>query len=660
MDGKDSGNLSEKAALPLLLDYHRRRASGQLKLERPPLQKAVYFREGSILFAASNDPKDQLASILVEEGKLTSDQMQMAQARVAPGNPLAKVLVDSGYLSQRELAEAARLKVEKILTDVFGWKEGQYVFAPGTLPKGAIDNLDLSTPALFFNSVRHLQNREWVLEELGSLDTVLSTTPSFSNFLQEARVDEEAKQVFELVDGVKTAKQIAAVSSLSEFDVCKILAGGLVLGAFTPEPQAAAEAPGPPPFSETQDLFGNSASPFEGPSPSSGQDVEINIEPPPIQEEEEPPMEPTIHEAAHDPQTGPPDFSSHRTSPPSDFEAPTSAGARHSPPTIPSVTTPFDRTAQQEDESQRDVRHLLIDEPEAERSYAEVASGLRRPRPRNRPRPNRIEELKKPALIAATVLILVGGGYFFVWPLVQSFLSPEESQTPSASPTQEAPAAPGPTAPSTANAITSTAPSGKEPSNASPAPTPPGASSPSATPPAAPTSPPNGAQTPSPRPQESPPSATAPTPSPRPTTPTSPVPRDPRPGATSPTPDAPVSPTPGAGATGMERAHQLLRGGSYPEAARQFHQHLRQSAADKYTIALASYCNTDNVSRAINNAGSTNELFILPFTEQGRTCYRVVWGVYDSSQTARRQLSAIPSSIRQPDSQPVPLAPLIQ
>ena len=31
---------------------------------------AVYFRDGQILFAASNDPQDQLASILVEEGKL--------------------------------------------------------------------------------------------------------------------------------------------------------------------------------------------------------------------------------------------------------------------------------------------------------------------------------------------------------------------------------------------------------------------------------------------------------------------------------------------------------------------------------------------------------------------------------------------------------------
>ena len=90
MDVQDSGSLGQKAFLTLLVELHQGNATGSLKLERAPLQKAVYFRDGQILFAASNDPQDQLASILVEEGKLSKDQMQVAQARVTAGNPLAK------------------------------------------------------------------------------------------------------------------------------------------------------------------------------------------------------------------------------------------------------------------------------------------------------------------------------------------------------------------------------------------------------------------------------------------------------------------------------------------------------------------------------------------------------------------------------------------
>jgi len=56
MDIKESGNLAQKAVLSLLAELHQKSVTGSLKLERAPLQKAVYFRGGQILFAASYDP----------------------------------------------------------------------------------------------------------------------------------------------------------------------------------------------------------------------------------------------------------------------------------------------------------------------------------------------------------------------------------------------------------------------------------------------------------------------------------------------------------------------------------------------------------------------------------------------------------------------------
>ncbi|HJS74307.1 MAG TPA: DUF4388 domain-containing protein, partial [Vicinamibacteria bacterium] len=261
MEDRESGNLSRKPALELLVELHRGSVTGSLKLERAPLQKAVYFRDGQILFAASNDPKDQLASILVEEGKLGPDQMQVAQARVSPGNPLAKVLTELGYISQRELAEAARVKVEKILTDLYTWKEGTYQFATKSLPKGAID-LELSTSRLLFASIRRVQDRDWVLRQLGSLDTVLVPTPSLPQFLAQTEPEPLAAEVLKLADGMKTVKQIGSVSSLGEFEVCKVLAAALVAGAL-----GRADAPTIPLASEDAFSFPQAAESFSFPPP---------------------------------------------------------------------------------------------------------------------------------------------------------------------------------------------------------------------------------------------------------------------------------------------------------------------------------------------------------------------------------------------------------
>ena len=142
-----SGNI-EPAAFPhLLVDLHGHGATGSLKVTGPHHPKALYFRSGRVLFGSSNDPRDQLGSILIESGKITREQLDEVNAKVGPGNPLAKVLSESGFVNQRELGDAARVKVERILADVLSWDSGTFEFEDGVLPKGAVD-LKLSTEKL--------------------------------------------------------------------------------------------------------------------------------------------------------------------------------------------------------------------------------------------------------------------------------------------------------------------------------------------------------------------------------------------------------------------------------------------------------------------------------------------------------------------------------
>jgi hypothetical protein len=123
-----SGNIDPTTFPFLLMDLHRRGATGSLKVEGPSHPKALYFRGGRILFGSSNDPKDQLGSILIEQAKITQEQLDDVNAKVGPGNPLAKVLAESGYVNQRELGEAARIKVERILSDVIAYGSGSFEF----------------------------------------------------------------------------------------------------------------------------------------------------------------------------------------------------------------------------------------------------------------------------------------------------------------------------------------------------------------------------------------------------------------------------------------------------------------------------------------------------------------------------------------------------
>src|SRR5512139_2737406 len=166
-----SGNIDAKAFPFLVMDLHHHGATGSLKVDGPTYQKALYFRGGRILFGSSNDPRDQLGAILIESGRITREQLDEVNAKVGPGNPLAKVLAESGFVNQRELGDAARVKVERILADVLSWDSGTFEFEDGVLPKGAVD-LRLSTEKLLLSAVQRIPDRSFALRHVG-LEMVL-------------------------------------------------------------------------------------------------------------------------------------------------------------------------------------------------------------------------------------------------------------------------------------------------------------------------------------------------------------------------------------------------------------------------------------------------------------------------------------------------------
>ena len=643
MEDKESGSLSQKPTLDLIIELYRGAVTGSLKLERAPLQKAVYFRDGQILFAASNDPKDQLASILVEEGKLGPDQMQVAQARVSAGNPLAKVLTELGYISQRELADAARIKVEKILTDLYTWTEGTYQFATKSLPKGAID-LDLSTPQLIYASIGRIQDRDWILRELGSLDAVLAAGPTLDVFIRETKADDQASEVLRQADGVKSVTQIGALSSLGEFEVCKVLAAGLVAGALT----KAGDAVVPGPVAAPDDAFSiPSEPPTFDPAPSSaevpfggGETVGLETNPPPS---------PASDDAFHAPTDD------------TVFEAPpkpeeTEKTVFEAAPDIPSglPTEPVPTSMPEEPPSMNfgapnaTASELLIDEPEPD-----ISSTRMPPRPKGRRDGASSGNLMGILKIAGVIVVAAAAAfsvYYFVWPMFAG--EGEEGDTP---PTATASATTTPPSPTpTLPAVSSSSPDAPDTN------TPPASTDSRAT--GASTGPRPAPAQPTPRPAPTPGAQPGPTPTPAPPPATTSATR--RPGPT-PAPRRP-SPSPsgstgtGSGGTGGGNGRRLLAGGDISGAADAFLRELRSSGRNKFTVAVGLYCNEDNVGRVVSNARGSEQLYVLPTTIQGRPCFRVVWGTFDTRQAAEQGMGSVPNDIRAGDAAAVPVASVLR
>ncbi len=650
-----SGGIDPKAFPFVIAHLHRQGATGSLKVDGPSYQKAVYFRGGRILFGSSNDPKDQLGAILIETGRISPEQLEEVNAKVGPGNPLAKVLAESGFVNQRELSEAARTKVERILADIIFYDGGSFEFEDGVLPKGAVD-LKLVTERLIVAAVRRIQDRAFVLRHIDGLDVVLVPTADAAPKIAE--LDADTTVLPQRFDGRRNIKDAAADARMDEFDAAKISCALLFLGfvekaktvgieetlgdspaLFTPGdlgaeldlgeaarlavdglPQEAPEMDATMLISEPPDFDTSPPTPLDTPPPAEP-DAELNTlprmkapeipaeppipPPPPAPAPPPPPRQPLTMPMPRIPAPTPVPEPERQREPetiilPGPGEGPSISGIFPVPPgieTAPDPVTPLPPKATAPP-SKEDLAALdaLLNARHVEGPMAPFEKGGRASDPRWEPRfdggnrRNHRASAGRGKLFGAIAVLLLAVGAAVWFFLV--------------APRLEAPVTPATTLVAAAPTTTTLPAATLAPATS----TPPALSAPATTPPS---------------------SAPAPTPTPAPPT---------------------TQPARTEKAGSLADARTAFRRGAFAEAAHGFTTNLR-GARNTYTVQLLVACSDETVSKAVD-AVSAPDLFIVPVSYKGRSCYRICWGLYDSESRARAGIGSVPEYFRKGGASP--------
>ena len=171
------------------------------------LARTVHFDSGDIVFASSNHPSDKLSAIMVECGKLTQDQMDYALANLRPGLTIGKNLIEMGFITQRDLLEAARLQVGKIVTSAMLATE-RPVFDYRNELEESIVRLPLNTPSLLFEGTMAVTDREGLLKLLGPCNQVVQLLDG-KRVYEELDLPSDLLKMAGLMDGTHTIMDIS-------------------------------------------------------------------------------------------------------------------------------------------------------------------------------------------------------------------------------------------------------------------------------------------------------------------------------------------------------------------------------------------------------------------------------------------------------------------
>lgn len=218
---------------------HQSRRTSVLTVVDGTVRKSIYFRDGSITAASSNQPEDRFGDIMFRRGMISRDQLDIALHRVGPGRKIGNVLLDQGLITGGDLWKIIRIQIEEIVYSVLLIEAGQYTVAtydPSQVPTST----PLETQHLLLEGLRRKDEMLHLREELPAAERVLAQTGYLTPSVQ---LDMAEQTTYALVDGRRTVGEVLKASGLGDFVATRalhrLLRTGLVGEAVALDPGEA-------------------------------------------------------------------------------------------------------------------------------------------------------------------------------------------------------------------------------------------------------------------------------------------------------------------------------------------------------------------------------------------------------------------------------------
>lgn len=201
-------------------------STGILSLVSGGARKAIYIRDGRVVFAASNLPNDRLGELLLREGKITVEEYEASIRAISKGKRQGKALVEMGALSPKDLWEGVQFQIKEIVYSVFQWADGQFHFEASSLPEKERITVDLDIRDLILAGIRRVDAHGSLQARYPEGSLVVERVPD----QQPPELEPYERHVLGLADGERSVLEISRESEIGDNETLKVVLTLLATG----------------------------------------------------------------------------------------------------------------------------------------------------------------------------------------------------------------------------------------------------------------------------------------------------------------------------------------------------------------------------------------------------------------------------------------------
>jgi hypothetical protein len=211
--------------LPEVLTFlNTARKSGTLTFANEGKEAHLYFQDGALVYAASNQEHFRLGAILLRKKKITREQRDRIDALMQrDGGQFGQLSVQSGVMTDAELRDSLKVQASEIVYDAFVWDGGTFAFEQHTtLPAHAV-TIAIDLANLIMEGARRIEEWEQCLKLLPDRSMIFRVvaTPRDEKITLTA---DEWKILF-LINGQRTIQELCDDSEDDPFHVYRLLYG---------------------------------------------------------------------------------------------------------------------------------------------------------------------------------------------------------------------------------------------------------------------------------------------------------------------------------------------------------------------------------------------------------------------------------------------------
>jgi len=225
-----AGNLNTVSLPDVFQLIFTSKMTGALKIAKGSDEKSIYFKNGMIIFAASNDSQDLFGNILVKKGRISREDLNKVIAGQQGGKKIGALLVEKKLFTREEIIGYLKMQIEEIVYSLFGWKDGLFEFLQdNAAPADAILS-ELNPMNIIMEGTRRIDEWEELKKILPPDSAILELArdPTFKS--EQVHLSKNEIIVMALIGSGKMVSKVIEESYLDRFITSKALANLLRQG----------------------------------------------------------------------------------------------------------------------------------------------------------------------------------------------------------------------------------------------------------------------------------------------------------------------------------------------------------------------------------------------------------------------------------------------